>query len=211
MRRSHYIGAFVVLLFLSFLSVSGKSQTVESADKIIINKRPFIDFSNRLKNDLASGDTDLNASFLVELKATLSREGLIDPNTAVYTRKEGDIGLIELAMDAIESFNVSGYFQYLSLLNGKEFLLTVQQDGSDFQMKFECGMEPVSRARSVSIFLNAAIDMAKRQKSREEASEADKKDLSLLNRLSVEDNDRQVILLLKIPKHELHYIILSSL
>lgn len=196
-------GALIVIA--SVFSVSAQSTDAE------VNKRPLQDLAIELKADIQEKKLDLSDVFLVEMQGSLNAEGKIEKGSLTVTRREGNVALIEAVNNAILAFNESGYLVYLSKVGAKEISIFVEQDSSRFTARIVSKVESVKRARTISSALNAMLGMARMKKEGPDATEADKRDLLLLQGTEVMSDESKVLIGFKLPSEMLRAILIAEL
>ncbi len=202
MHKSRII--LILLLATATISVAvGQSDHGPKATEI--NRRPLTDFAAHARQALRSGDVDLKADFVVELSGRLTPEGKIDPTTAVFTRQEGSPAMVDLVQRSVEAVNDSGFFQYLSNLEGENLRILLHQDGSHVGAGLIIKVANATRARSFETVLSLGVSLARQQKIGEEVlSLNEQMEVKLLSAISITTNDNEVSISLKMPKAEFH-------
>lgn len=163
------------------------------------------------KRQYADGKLDLNAPFDIEAQATIGSDGRIDANSIKYTRTDGDPALIELVKGYISTVNDSPYIQHIAMLGATSVVIRAKQDDSQFAGAGVLEMPNALRAMTVKSMLSTMLPLLRKQKDREDMSEADKSELALLNATSVSSSGRYVTVSLNMPKAAFRDIVEAEL
>ncbi len=152
------------------------------------------------KRHYADGKIDLNAPFDIEAQAAIGSDGRVDTNSIKFTRTDGDPAVTELIKSYILTVNDSPYIQHLSTLGATSIVIRAKQDDSQFAGAAVLEMPNALRAMTVKSMLSAMLPAIRKQKEREDMSEADKRELALLNATSVASSGRTITVSLNMPK-----------
>ncbi len=202
MHKSRII---LILLFATATVSVAVGQSDHGPKATEINRRPLTDFAAKVREAIRSGDVDLKADFVVELSGRLTPEGKIDPTTAAFTRQEGSPAMVDLVKRSVEAVNDSGFFQYLSNLEGENLRILFHQDGSHFKAGLIIKLANPKRARIFNSVLSVGISLARQQKmGKEVLSLNEQMEVKLLSAISITTNDNEVSISLKMPKAEFH-------
>lgn len=163
------------------------------------------------KRQYADGKLDLSAPFDIEAQAAIGSDGRIDANSIKYTRTDGDAALIELVKSHISTVNDSPYIQHLSTLGATSIVIRAKQDDAQFAGAAVLEMPNALRAMTVKSMLSTMLPMLRKQKESQEMSEADKRELALLNATSVTSSGRYVTVSLNMPKATFRDIVETEL
>jgi hypothetical protein len=187
------------LLLASVLvaSVASAGQTTQDA---AASDHPITSTNAAAKRAYTDGKLDLGAPFDVEMKATLSKDGKIDPATVSFTRSEGDTGMTALVKNYLSAIDQGGYTKHLADIGASEIVVRARQDNSLFNATLSTELTSALRAVSVKTLASAMLSGMRAQKSRDDASEADRRDLTLLNGTTVTTSGRSVIVALELSK-----------
>lgn len=192
--HSRLVSLSVLLLVAS---ISTFAQTASDASAAV---RAVESPAAAAKRQYADGKLDLNAPFDIEAQAAIGSDGRIDANSIKYTRTDGDAALIELVKSHISTVNDSPYIQHLSSLGATSIVIRAKQDDSQFAGAAVLEMPNALRAMTVKSMLSTMLPVLRKQKEREEMSEADKRELALLNATSVASSGRYITVSLNMPK-----------
>lgn len=148
----------------------------------------------------ADGKLDVGAPFDVEMRARLGPDGKIDPASVTFPRSEGNAGMNELVKGFLVTIDQSGYTRHLAEIGASDIVVRTRQDDSLFNATLTSEMSNVLRAITVKTMATAMVSLLKAQKSSENASEADRRDLTLLNGTTATSSGRSLIIALELPK-----------
>ncbi len=166
-----------------------------------INKRPFVDLANNVNDLLAKKAVNLDTKFIVNAKGKLTKEGKLDPKSFKYLQAlSPDPNMIKVVQQGIEAINDSGYLQYLNVLTGKDFQLSLQQDDANITAIVQSDMDDANHANTIKSGLNGILSIARMKKSGENADQNDKDDLVLLENAKVETNGKKIMITFMVPK-----------
>lgn len=163
------------------------------------------------KRQYADGKLDLNAPFDIEAQAAIGTDGRVDTNSIKYTRTDGDPAVTELIKSYVLTVNDSPYIQHLSTLGATSVVIRAKQDDSQFAGAGVLEMPNALRAMTVKSMLSTMLPVLRKQKEREDMSEADKRELALLNATSVSSSGRYVTVSLNMPKAAFRDIVETEL
>lgn len=188
-----------LLLSVALLTVTSTVAAQAASDGAPSN-RSLSDANAAVKKAYTDGKLDLNASFDVEMKATVGKDGKIDPASVTFTRSEGDAGMTALVKSYLTAIDQSGYTRYLTDIGATDITVRACQDNAMFNGTLTTDMPNALRAMTVKTMASVMVSALRTQKSREDASEADRRDLTLLNGTTVSTSGRSVIVALELPK-----------
>ncbi|HSI88893.1 MAG TPA: hypothetical protein VK918_07535, partial [Pyrinomonadaceae bacterium] len=189
---------FYVAILLCLGTVAVFSQDTAPPDKIVLNKRPLVDFSNLLREKLRLGDVDWNGHFSVQMKGVLDEKGRIDPST-VQIVSTGDPELAAIAVDGIEAVDASELFALLKDLGMRPFTLHLSQDADDFTARISTEAETEARARLIEPMFRFVIDESKKRLGDSHSPNA-KYDLIILNATSISRRENVLEFQVFMPK-----------
>ncbi len=195
--KALHIKLILLGIFVFVASVSAFAQTASDAAS---TAKAVESPAATAKSQYADGKLDLNAPFDIEAQAAIGSDGRIDANSIKYTRTDGDAALIELVKSHISTVNDSPYIQHLSTLGATSIVIRAKQDDSQFAGAAVLEMPNALRAMTVKSMLSAMLPAIRKQKEREDMSEADKRELALLNATSVASSGRTITVSLNMPK-----------
>ena len=176
-----------------------------------INKRPMIDLANHVNELRDQNAVDLESGFMVRASGSLEKDGRLNPNTFRFMESSGDPKLVEVVEEAIQAINVAGYLQYLKDLSGEDLKLLFEQDAEEISALIESEMSSEMRAKSIKTLLDIYIDQAKKRKTKPDADQNDKDDLTLLEGATIETDGRKLIIRFVVPKAVAHPMIQRKL
>lgn len=160
-------GKITFLLCGLLLMLAAFPVFAQNADKngVMINKRPLMDFSRSVINDLHDQKIDLEASFTVVLSAELSKangqDTVILANPRIL-RSEGDPRMRKLVQDGILAVGDGGWFGYLAPFEDvKDVRITVIQDGSEFKASLSAERKNESLAKQIARSFNTLLSIGK--------------------------------------------------
>lgn len=187
-KTKNSIIAFAIGLLL-ICATSQVSAQDENNSGVTINKRPFRDLGKTLFDKVEAKEIDLTASFTVELKGRIGKDGKFQRSTVRFTRVEGDQNITEVAKLSLEAVNDSGYLQYLQLLGSEETIVFVSQNENEFTARISAILKTDNHAKSTASAFNAmlAIAISKKEKDHDY-----NKDFELLKALKV-NTDKNVV------------------
>ncbi len=165
----------------------------ENSGGITINKRPFKDFGEFVRQKIDNKEVDLDKPFLVELEGILTKDGRFDTKKTKFIRSEGDAEMIKVAKQAISAISDSGWFAYLQKSGVEKINLILAQDDTTVSSIIKSEMTDENKAKTIASGLNAIIQM-----SRMQVKDEDEK--LLLNNTSVVSRGKQFIINLALPK-----------
>jgi hypothetical protein len=194
MTRTVRPSLFLATVLTVALSVGAQTASDGSAN------RSLSDTNTAAKRAYTDGKLDLGAPFDVEMKATLRKDGKIDPATVSFTRSEGDTGMTALVKNYLSAIDQGGYTKHLADIGASEIVVRARQDNSLFNATLSTELTSALRAVSVKTLASAMLSGMRAQKSRDDASEADRRDLTLLNGTTVTTSGRSVIVALELSK-----------
>lgn len=193
-RASHSWLLAISLLAAAFSAV-GQATSDSNGYKSLPDKH-----AAAAKRAYSAGKLDLGAPFDVEMKATVGKDGRFDPASIVFTRSEGDAGMTELVKNYLTTIDQSGYTRYLADIGASEIVVRARQDSSLFNATVTSEMSNTLRAMTVKTMASTMISILRTQKDNTNASEADRRDLTLLNGTTASSSGRSVIIALELPK-----------
>lgn len=193
-RASHSWLLAISLLAAAFSAV-GQATSDSNGHKSLPDKP-----AAAAKRAYSAGKLDLGAPFDVEMKATVGKDGRFDPASIVFTRSEGDAGMTELVKNYLTTIDQSGYTRYLADIGASEIVVRARQDSSLFNATVTSEMSNTLRAMTVKTMASTMISILRTQKDNTNASEADRRDLTLLNGTTASSSGRSVIIALELPK-----------
>lgn len=180
-------------------------------DKILINKRPLYDLSQRFQELVSENKIDLSAPFAVQGSGKLMPDGKIDISTFRFTSTSGDKQVIDLIRSTIESVNGSGYLQYLYAIGGKEYFFSLSQDDKSFTAITYTDLDSPRRTQSIRTTIDLALKFYKDKKSIPEADENDRDDLLFLNGTSIVAEGKRLTIKFEMPKEVVQTLLKKKL
>ena len=166
----------------------------ENKDGITINKRPFKDFGEFVKQKLDNKEVDLDKPFLVELEGILTKDGRFDTKNTRFIRSEGDAEMIKVAKQAISAISDSGWFAYLQKSGVEKINLILAQDDKTVSSIIKSEMADENKAKTIASGLNAIIQIGKTKIKDGEDEKL------LLNGANVASKEKQFIINFAMPK-----------
>ncbi len=187
------------LLAITFLAAAVFAAGQPTSDSSV--SRPLPETSGAAAQRAHSdGKLDLGAPFDVEMKATVGKDGRFDPASIVFTRSDGDARMTELVKNYLATIDQSGYTRYLTDIGSSEIAVRARQDNSLFNATVTSETSGALRAIAVKTMASTMISLLRTQKDHANASEADRRDLTLLNGTTASSSGRSVIIALELPK-----------
>jgi len=141
--------------------------------KVEVNKMPFIDFAQMLKEKTDAEAVDLTKSFSVELEGVLTKDGKFDPKQSNFTKESGDAAMVKVGKDSIIAVGDSGFFNYLKDFGVEKFRLMLVQDDKQIYANIVSELETPERTKTLASLLNTLmrmlpmVDKAKTDKGKE--------------------------------------------
>jgi hypothetical protein len=211
MKRSAKISLIIggLLLGLAAFPVFGQDPVVPPSG--VVNKRPLADFSDYVKDSLATKEVDLTAPFSIEMEGYLTNDGKIDLTRTKFTRTDGNEQILRVVKTGIAAVGDSGYFKYLSALSDKTFHLSMVQDDANFSLAIQSGLDSSRHAKTFESLFKFYLSTEIEKKSRPEAAQNEKDDLALLKGASIASEGKRIIVKVSIPKSVIHEIIRRKL
>jgi hypothetical protein len=186
-----------LILVIGLICLAGLS--VFAQTEISINKTPLRDFAQFVNEKVTAKEVDLNAEFLVELEGILKKDGHFDIKQTKFTKSEGDEKIIEVAKNAIEAINDSGWFGYLSNIGVEKIKVSLSRDKQTFRTIILSEQPTQNRANTIASGFRFLISTALlMDKTSNKNLSADEK-LLLSNTKAVSEGNN-FILKIEIPK-----------
>ncbi|MBV9216266.1 MAG: hypothetical protein JO053_08825 [Acidobacteria bacterium] len=173
---------------------------VDSVNPGEINKKPFVLYANSINKLVDEKQVNLESVFSVTASGKLNKDGRIDPKSWKWKPgKTSDPKILDVVKDGIVALNDSGLLMYLSLLQGQNCDLLVQQDGTKFTVVVQSDLGDQNHANTIKDGLRGAISIAKMGKGGPNASQNQLDDLMLLNSATVDADGKKVVLKFEVP------------
>jgi hypothetical protein len=163
-----------------------------TADGISLNKRPLKDFAYSVKTGRDENGLNLQAPFKVTAEGVLNKDGKFDISKTKFIEKAGDEKMIEIAKEAIEAVNDSGWLAYLTALGNKKVTFTIQQDQEKIAVQIQSAVDNDTSARRIASGLNTIIAIAK--------GRVDDDEKTLLGGATVTNNGNVFVLNFALPQ-----------
>jgi hypothetical protein len=149
----------------------GDSKPANAIDDHVYNKKPLMDFRQKLADWRKDPQNDIYSPFQYTLEAMLGANGkLIVEKAPVFT---GPAEIQRIVSAAAAALSDSGLFGLLQDLKGKKVKLTLAQDGSQFFLRLEVAQDTEKEAKSAFNGINMAIELGKILAAREIEKETD--------------------------------------
>lgn len=208
--RKSKLGVLCGLLAFAAMPIFSQDSKPKAPE---INKQAIRVFADNFRKKAESGEVDLTASFLLEVRGTLTKTGKIDPATVKFPREEGDPKLIAIAKEGIEAVSDSGFLQYLVSLEAKDIVLILQQNDSDFSSTINFEVTSEGRARMMKSAIDSMLTIGRVQlkAKHRDAGINSEDELLLLQGTSVSADVKNVIVSTRVPKSDFHEIIARQL
>ncbi len=172
-------------LLLTLAAFPAFAQEVKEVE---INKRPFQDLRDFVKQKVETKKVDLNKSFSIELEGVLTKEGKLDQKKSKFTKSEGDAAMIEVGKSFIEAVNDSGMFGYLKSLGIENLNFALVQDENQIYANIVSEVETSQSAMTISTGLNFIMKFAQAKNNEMKNLSEDEK--ILINGLKASNNGK---------------------
>jgi len=136
---------------------------------------------------------NLNASFSVTIEGVLNKDGRFDAKNTKFIKSEGDKEMVEVAKQAIEAVNDSGFLGYLENLGSNKITWTLGQDEKQLFSTLQSVQPNENKAKTISSGFNLIIAAGKNKRK-------GKDEEVLLNSLQVTSQGNNVIFNMAMPK-----------
>jgi hypothetical protein len=163
-----------------------------TAEGVSLNKRPLKDFASFVKTDRDKNELNLLAPFKVSAEGVLNKDGKFDISKTKFLQAEGDPKMINVAKEAIEAVNDSGWLGYLTALGNKKVIFTIQQDQENIAVQIQSAVDNDTSAKRIASGLNAIIAIAKVR--------VDEDEKTLLGGATVTNNGNVFVLNFALPQ-----------
>ncbi len=178
----------IVFLACGLLLTLAAFPVFAQEEKVEINKMPFNNFVQIVKQKVDAGKIDLTESFSIELEGVLNKDGKLDAKKSKFTRSEGGTAMIEISKSFIEAVGDSGFFRHLKDLGIEKLNLTLVQDDNQIHASVVSEVETSQRAMTISSGLNMAAQIVRTK--RDEMKNISDDEKILINGLKVSNDGK---------------------
>lgn len=171
-----------------------------------LNKRPGYDLGYYVLDQLAAPNTklDLSKTFVIEMNGVLNEEGKLTEKSGIV-REEGDEDMKALAKRAIATINDMNLFVFFKTVDVDTFKFTLVQDDKEIYAVIKSDKKNAADARRTVRSMNLALGIAKA------TNIADDDTTTLLNRSSVTQEGKFLVMKFALPKEDAQLLIKRQL
>ncbi len=200
-------------MYLGLVLVGATPQVVGQdvpSDKTVINSRPTRDFVADIREQVRNGSLDLNSPFTLELTASLTKDGKLDPKSAKFTQIDGDPKMVGVSKSAIEALNDGGYFQYLNSLGQTELVIRLHQDDKTFSGSVTVDAVTERRAQTLRSGFDLVLKMEVSDLQQRKDRPVPANDILMFKHITASSAGKSVSLSIVMPKAEFWQIVVAN-